>query len=44
MRRGWPKHPVRVVGGMILTAIGTLTGFPFNVVFLAGALHLLWEA
>ncbi len=44
MRRGWPPHPIRLVTGICLTAIGMLSWFPLNVVFLAGALHLLWEA
>ena len=40
---GYPKHPFRITSALILAAIRTLVGFPLNIVFVAGALRLLWE-
>lgn len=43
MRRGWPRHPVRVAVALMLAGCGGAAGFPLNVVFVAGALHVLWD-
>lgn len=40
---GAPRHPLRITSALILSAIGALVGFPLQVVFIAGAFHLLWE-
>lgn len=41
--KGWPKHPFRITLALILTGIGASCGMPLNIVFIAGALRLLWN-
>lgn len=40
---GWPRHPWRVIGGVILAALSGMSSFPLNAVFACGSLQLLWE-
>lgn len=44
LRRGWPKHPFRVIAAVALMAgAAAPVDVSFKFLFLLGALELLWD-